>query len=390
MRLAIVHDALVNLGGAERVVGVLHDIFPEAPIFTTVYLPERTHSTFRTAQIRTTLLQHVARSERVLKMLFPLTIPAIRSLDLSGYDVVLSSSTYCAKDIVVGPGVCHICYCYAPFRPVWEFDAYAAQLQAGRLKKLALRLFFASFKPWDFRAAQKPHQMIAISKHAAGKIQRAYRREATVIYPPVDVEHFPMAKEREDFFLVVSRLMSYKRIDIVVEAFRHLPYPLKIIGSGPDEARLRTLASPNVEFIGAASEHTLIDYYRRCRCLIFAGQEDFGLVPLEAHACGKPAIAFAAGGTLETVLAVNDRTQPGRPEEEATGVFFYERTPGAVIEAVRLFEKCSFRPTVARRQAEMFDKRSFKEHLVAFLERARERLTTRNGRAGTPRAETRS
>jgi len=370
MKLAIVHDALVNLGGAERVVATFHEIFPAAPIYTSVYLPERTHAAFRGAEVRTTFLQRIARSEQTLKWLFPLAYLAMRRLDLSGFDVILSSSTYCAKDVATPPGTLHICYCYAPFRPVWDFDVYVAQLQASAVKKAMLAVAFRAFRSWDFRAAQKPHHLIAISNHAAAKVERAYRRKPAMIYPPVDVDRFSLGTQSEDYFLVVSRLMAYKRIDIVVQAFRELGYPLKVVGTGPDLARLRSLASPNVEFVGAAKEDALIDYYRRCRCLIFPGEEDFGLVPLEAHACGKPAIAFAAGGALETVVAVNDRTQPDRPEQEATGVFFYEQTPQAVVDAIRLFETCTFSPGVVRERARAFDKSHFKQRLLTFIESA--------------------
>lgn len=368
MKLAIVHDALVNRGGAERVVAAFHEIFPTAPIFTTVYLPDHTHSDFQNAEIHTSFLQKIAHSEQALKLLFPLTIPAIRRLDLSGYDVILTSSTFCAKDVVVPSGVRHICYCYAPFRPCWEFELYVAQLQSTWLKKEALRLFFAAFRKWDFRAAQKPHEMIAISQHAARKIERAYRRKPTIIYPPVDVDRFSIAGKGEDFFLVVSRLMPYKRIDIVVEAFRHLPHALKVVGSGPDQRRLQKLAGTNVEFVGSVSEPTLIDYYRRCCCLIFPGEEDFGLVPLEAHACGKPVIAYGAGGALETILALNDHRPPGIREAEATGVFFYEQTPEAVIEGIRIFQVSSFDPEKIRKRARVFDKAHFKRRLLALIE----------------------
>ena len=371
MRLAIVHDALVNLGGAERVVGVFHELFPAAPIYTTVYLPERTHASLRHADIRPGFLQHLARSEQRLKLLFPLAYAAMGRLDLSSYDVVLTSSTFCAKNVVTPAGTPHICYCYSAFRPAWEFEAYVAQHDWNRLTKAALRLFFAGFRRWDYQAAQRPHLLIAISQHAARKLERAYRRKPLVVYPPVDVARYPLASKSEDYFLVVSRLMPYKRIDVVVEAFNRLRYPLKIIGVGPDAKRLRALAGPQVEFVGAVSEETLVDYYARCRGLVFPGEEDFGLGPLEAHACGKPVIALARGGALETIAAVNDRNTPGRPARQASGLFFYEQTAEAVMEAVRSFETLTFSPEVCRERAWLFDKSYFQRSIAAILAQAR-------------------
>ena len=366
MKLAIVHDALVNLGGAERVVTTLHKIFPDAPIYTTVYLPARTHAALRDADIRTSFLQPLVRSEAQLKLLFPLTIAAVRRFDLSSYDLVLSSSTFCAKDVNVPDPARHVCYCYAYFRPVWEFDSYIARFAWNGWKKAAARHFFSAFRGWDFRAGQKPGRLIAISLESARKIERAYRRTPSIIYPPVDVARYPLAHRSEDFFLAVSRLMPYKRMDIVVEAFRELRYPLKVVGTGPDLARLRALAGPETVFTGAVTEDDLIDLYSRCRCLLFPGEEDFGLVPLEAHACGKPVIAFGRGGALETLLPANPAFAVR--SSDPTAVFFYEQTSAAVVAAVRQFERLDFSPEAARAQAMRFDTSRFRRELLAFLD----------------------
>ena len=368
MKLAIVHDALVNFGGAERVVGILHELFPQAPIYTTVYLPDRTHASLRGADIRPTFLQKVVRNESQLKLLFPLTYLTMRRLDLSGYDVVLSSSTFCAKNVVPPAGARHICYCYSFFRPAWEFDQYVAAYDWNRFAKAVLRPVFAGFRGMDYRAAQQPHRLVALSRHAARKIERAYRRKPAVVYPPVDVARYPLASRSEDYFLVVSRLMPYKRIDIVVETFNRLRYPLKIVGAGPDFERLKMLAGSSVEFIGAVSEESLLDYYARCRCVVCPGEEDFGLVPLEAHACGKPVIALGRGGALETVVAANDTSHTGRPARDATGIFFYEQTTEAVVEAVRSFESLEFSAQVIRKRAWDFDKSQFERELTSLIE----------------------
>ena len=372
MKLAIVHDALVNLGGAERVVGAFHQMFVDAPIYTTVYLPERTHELFRGADVRSTWLQRVARSENQLKSLFPLTFLAVRNIDLADFEVVLSSSTYCAKNI--NTDAVHICYCYAPFRPVWEFDEYTLRMNWSRPKRWMMRSVFSAFRQIDFRAGQKPEYLIAISKHSAGKIERAYgRKPAAIIYPPVDVASYSFSSTSKDYFLVVSRLMAYKKIDLVVEVFNDLKIPLKIVGTGPDRNRLRAMARDNVEFLGAVSDAELRDCYAGCRALIFPGEEDFGLTPLEAHASGKPVIAFSQGGALETIIDAN-----AFGCANATGVFFNEQTSSALTAAVRQFEHLSFNPQRIRDRAELFDMPKFRAQISNFVVQARKRHLLRS------------
>lgn len=367
MKLAIVHDALVNRGGAERVFSNFHQIFPDAPIYTSVHLRGCTHSSLDDAEIRTTYLQNFVRTEEQLKVLFPLTFQAMRRLDLSKFDVVLTSSTYCAKNVAASRSATHICYCYAPFRPVWEFEQYTANLGWSPWRKALLRAAFRGFRRLDFKSAQKPHYMVAISKHAARKIVRSYgRKPVAIIYPPVDVSGY-RCEPSHDYFLVVSRLAAYKRIDIVVRAFTAAKYPLKIVGTGPDLDRLRTMAGPSVEFLGALPEADLRGCYARCRCLVFPGEEDFGLTPLEAHASGKPVIAFAGGGALETIVGINSTADAGGDPRPATGVFFYEQTPTAVADAVRLFETKSFDSRKIRERALLFDKSRFKEQIQALV-----------------------
>jgi glycosyltransferase involved in cell wall biosynthesis len=366
MKLAIIHDALVNLGGAERVLGAFHSMFPEAPIYTTVYLPERTHEVLRTAQIHTSWLQAIAKTETQLKLLFPLTFGVMRRLDLSAYDVVLSSSTYCAKNVEAGPGITHVCYCYAPFRPVWEYEQYTSNLNWGDFRRLCMRTMFTQFRSVDFNAGQKPKFLVAISKHAAAKLERAYgRKPVAIIYPPVDVNSYLFDTIQEDYFLVVSRLIAYKRIDIVIEAFNALKMPLKVIGTGADLARLKSLARPNIEFLGAVGESDLLDYYARCRALIFPGEEDFGLSPIEAHASGRPVIAFAKGGALETIVGADVGAA-----KEATGIFFHEQTADAVIKAAHEFERLSFDRDRIRRRAMLFDTAQFRSQIRSLLQEA--------------------
>jgi len=363
MKLAIVHDALVNLGGAERVLGSFHLMFPDAPIYTTVYLPDRTHDILQHAKITSTWLQNIVGSEGQLKALFPLTYLAMRKLPLSTFDVVLSSSTYCAKNVdTVAPAI-HICYCYAPFRPVWDFDQYTARVGWSWVKRQLMRWFFSAFRRVDFNAGQKPDYLVAISKHAAAKIERAYgRRPDAIIYPPVDVTSYSSSEKAEDFFLVVSRLVAYKKIDLVIRAFTQLKMPLKIVGTGPDLQRLKAIADHNVEFVGAVSELELRDYYARCRALIFPGIEDFGLTPIEAHASGKPVIALSRGGALETVIDAS--TVESR---SATGLFFRQETSDAIVKAIRQFDHMTFDSTCIRNRARIFDITQFRARFCNFV-----------------------
>lgn len=383
LRVAIVHDALVNLGGAERVLGVLHECYSKAPIYTSVYLPERTHASLKHADVRSSFVQKLAGSERATKLMFPLTFLAMQRLDMSQYQVVLSSSTFCAKNVQAAPGAVHVCYCYAPFRPVWEFERYAANLGWSPVRKSLSRVFFDQFKRWDLRAARKPDHLIAISRYAAGKIERAYgRKPSAIIYPPVDVDRYPSENKSDEFFLLVSRLMAYKRLDVVIRAFNQLGRPLKIVGAGPDLARLRSIAAPNVEFVGSISEDALLEYYARCRCVISPGEEEFGLTVVEGHACGKPVIAFAAGGALETVVGINAPDGSGDPSSP-TGVFYFEQTPEAVMEAVRTLERTSFDAKQVRARARMFDKSTFQTQIVNFVRACWESRT----QVGSPLAQ---
>jgi glycosyltransferase involved in cell wall biosynthesis len=372
MKLALVHDALVNMGGAERVLTCFHSIFPEAPIYTTVYLPERTYGELRTATIRTTPLQKVVRTDWQLKAMFPLAFRTMRRLDLSGFDVVLSSSTFCAKNVETDPAAIHICYCHAPFRAVWDPDRYTAPTGRTSIAGRLLRLGLTQFQAIDFEASQKPQYIVANSRNTARKIEQLYHRNAdAIIHPFVDVNLYRHDVASEDYFLVVSRLISYKRIDIVVKAFNELKLPLKVIGTGPDSTRLRMIAGPTIEFVGPVSDKDLSDYYARCRCLIFPGEEDFGLAPLEAHASGKPVIAFEKGGALETVVRIDPRATDSKAGA-ATGVFFREQTPSAIIDAVHSFEGLLFDRDQIRARAMIFDKKQFEKRIKDFVTKAYE------------------
>lgn len=275
--------------------------------------------------------------------------------DLRGYDVILSSSSAFAKGIRVPKGVRHVCYCYTPMRFVWEAESYLAKEGLNPLYKIILPGALSYLKRWDLATAARVDRFIGISKHICDRIERVYRRRADLIYPPVDLARFSISDRLENYFLIVSRLNPYKRIDLVVEAFNRLGLPLLIIGSGPHEAVLRKQAKKNITFLGRVSEEALATYLSGCRAFLFPGEEDFGIAPVEAMASGRPVIAYGRGGALETVL------------EGVTGLFFQKQSPEDLIDAVRRFESMEFDPQKIRAHAGQFGQEIFKAKMRSYL-----------------------
>lgn len=357
MKVAIVHDYLNQYGGAERVVEVLHEMFPEATIYTTVYLPKEMPDSFRVMDIRTSFMQKFPFMKKHFKkylLFFPL---AVESFNLRGYDLILSSSSGWAKAIRHSPDTLHICYCYTPMRWVWTYQRYIERERIPKIAEIFLRCAIRYLKQWDLRANSRVDRFIAISRLIQERIKSCYHLDSTVIYPPVETARFKMAADHDDFFLVVSRLNTYKRVDLVVEAFNELGLPLIIIGEGPDRAHLEKIAKFNVRFLGKVNDAAIVDHCSRCRAFIFPGEEDFGIAPVEAMSSGRPVIAYAAGGALETVI------------EGVTGVFFKERKPAALVEAVRKFATMNFNPQSVAEQSSRFDKEVFKRELKTYIER---------------------
>jgi glycosyltransferase involved in cell wall biosynthesis len=368
VRIALVHDWLITLGGSDRVLLALHEMFPDAPVYASLYAPQRLPSAFREMQVRTTWLQSVPGAINRHRALVPLMPMAFRSLNLREFDVVLSSSHACAKGVRVGPGAMHICYCHTPMRYAWDFDgAYVSAMSP--MARPAARAALSGLREWDPASARRVDHFIANSRFVADRIRRHYGRLATVIHPPVDVEFFtpeePSVRHGGEFFLIVSRLVPYKRVDLAVEAFNLLGLPLVIVGDGPEATSLRARARANVQFAGEVSDEELRDHYRRCRALVFPGEEDFGIVPVEAQACGRPVIAYARGGALETILA------------EQTGIFFNAQTVEALAAAVQSFESAAFDSEFIRRHAERFSGQRFHTEIAAFVNHA----TANNGEA---------
>ncbi len=359
MRLALIHDWLNQYGGAERVLEHLVALFPTAPVYTSIYWRDKMPAAYRTWDIRTTWMDHLPGIYRRHQWYFPLYALAFATLDLrhQGYDVLLSNkSGFCHA--VRAADIPQLCYCLAPTRYVWEFDTYAARENLPGALKVLLKPLVAFLRRWDYRMAQRPTtHFIAISTEIQERIRHYYHREATIIYPPVDVERFRPASHHEDYYLIVSRLIPYKRIDLAVEAFNQLGLPLYIAGRGRDRAALEALAKPNITFLGYVPDEELPTLLAHCKAFIFPGREDFGIAPLEAQAAGRPVIAYRAGGALDSIV------------EGETGVFFREATPASLAEAVLAFDAARVDPLACRANAERFSVEHFRRAFQAALSR---------------------
>jgi len=354
-RVALVHDWLTTFGGAERCLVLLHRMFPTAPIYTLIHDRKRTPGELADAHIITSHLQRLPGSTSNWQRFLPAMPYAIEQFDLSGYDLVISSCHAVSKGVLTNSNQQHLCYCYTPIRYVW--DLYQTYLQHTRLSLIAERVFRLSahyLRQWDYSAAQRVDRFLAISRTVQRRIKRTYGREAPVVYPPVDTGFFkPDPGGMEDYYLLVSRFVPYKRVDLAVEVFNHRSETLLIVGDGPQEARLRRMARSNVEFIGSVTDEELRTLYQNCRALVFPGEEDFGLTPVEAMACGRPVVALGYGGAAETVI-------DGR-----TGVHFAEQQPSLLDSAIDRLQRMELSPDDCRSRAMDFDSRVFMAKIQA-------------------------
>lgn len=359
MKIALVHDWLNQLGGAEAVLENLVQMFPRAPIYTSIYWRDEMPPQYLNWDIHPTWLNHAPGIYQHHQPYFALYPSAWATLNLSRYDVILSNkSGFChgVRTRTRRQAALHICYCLAPTRYVWNFDEYASGEGLGRAARLAMQPLITALKKWDFDAAQRVDHFIAISREIQDRITRYYRRDSTVIHPPVDIRRYKPQSKVGDYYLIVSRLIPYKRIDLAIQAFNELGLPLVIAGSGRDQARLEKLARPNVQFLGRVPDADLPDLIARARGFIFPGHEDFGIAPVEAQASGRPVIAYGAGGALDTVV------------DGQTGVFFNETTIESLIDAVQRFNRIDFDPAVIRANAECFSTEVFQQKLTQFIE----------------------
>jgi len=351
LKVALVHDWLTGMRGGEKCLEVFCDIFPDASLYTLICKKNNLSSSIKKTNIRTSNLQVFPFVERYYRYLLPIMPVVIEQFDSKGYDLILSSSHCVAKGIRTEKNSCHICYCYTPMRYIWDQSSqYFNKTNAGLVTRFVFPWVKKYLQNWDIKSAEDVDHFIAISQHVSKRIKKFYNRESVVIYPPVNTNFFELSDSVGDYYLVVSAFAPYKRIDLAINAFNQLGYPLKIIGTGQCEKQLRQMAGPNIEFLGSLNDEEIKHYYSKCKAFIFPGEEDFGITPLEAMASGRPVIAFGKGGALETVIPfTNENNSP-------TGLFFEEQTAESLVGAVQQFEKVENK----------FDSKKIREHTLKF------------------------
>lgn len=377
MKIAIVHDWLTVYAGAERCLEQMLECFPQADLYSLIdFVPERERAFLKGKKPKTSFLQKLPFAKTKYRAYLPLMPLAIEQFDLSGYDVVLSSSHAVAKGVLVGPDQLHVSYTYSPIRYAWDLQFQylsEAGLSHG-LRSTLVRWLLHRIRIWDARTSAGVDYFVAISHFIGRRIRKAYRRDAHVIYPPVDLEHFDVGNVKGDFYVTASRMVPYKKIPLIIEAFSAMPEKnLIVIGTGPEWEKCQAAATPNVKLLGWQSSESLRDHLQWAKAFVFAAEEDFGIAPLEAQACGTPVIAFDKGGATETLRGLDD-AQP-------TAVFFDAQTPAAICSAVDQFEASAGKITAqaCRENAMRFSAERFRHELVTFVE---ERWAAHNDRSG--------
>jgi glycosyltransferase involved in cell wall biosynthesis len=361
MRVAIIHDWLVTLGGAERVLEQVLCIYPEADLYSLIdFLPDNQREFILNKKATTSFLQKFPLARKKYRSYLPFMPIAIEQFDLSDYDLIVSISHAVAKGVLKTPKQLHICYCHTPIRYAWDLQQqYLKETKLNQgIRGMIAKAILHYIRIWDQSSVHRVNHFIAISQHIVKRIKNVYGSNSTVIYPPVDTEKFYVGNKKEEFFLTASRMVPYKRIDLVVETFSQLGLPLVVIGDGPDFRKVKKKAKKNVELLGYQSDSVLTEYLQKARAFVFAAKEDFGILPVEAQACGTPVIAYGEGGALETVI------------ENKTGIFFKEQTVESLAEAIGKFEKVQnkFNPHEIRKNAERFNKNRFKREFKELVE----------------------
>jgi glycosyltransferase involved in cell wall biosynthesis len=366
-RIAIVHEWFTTMAGSEKVVEQICHLYPEADVFAVFADPDMVSRTrfLQGRRLRTTFIQDLPKARTAFRSYLPLMPLAVEQLDLSGYDLVISSAHAVAKGVLTGPDQLHISYVHSPIRYAWDLQhQYLRESGLDRgLKGWIAKWMLHKIRLWDYRTAAGVDHFVANSRFIGRRIHKVYGRSADVIYPPVDVEAFELCADKDDYYLTASRLVPYKRMDLIVQAFAQMPDKrLVVIGDGPEMPKLKAAAAPNIELLGYQEFSVLKHHLQRARAFVFAAEEDFGITPVEAQACGTPVIAFGRGGALETVVMSPDPAQ-------ATGVFFPEQTVESLVEAVHVFESHpeGFRPEVCRRHAERFSVDQFRQSFSAYV-----------------------
>lgn len=358
MKIALVHDYLVQYGGAERVLECFSELFPYAPIYTLVYDKDAMHGIFKEKDIRTSYLQKIPFASKQHRLFPPLMPSAIEQFDFSKYDIVLSDSASYAKGIITGPETLHICYMHTPMRYAWDdCQKYTADFGFPSVVKKIVPFMMNYIRLWDKLSAERVDKFIANSDFVAKRIKKYYGKDSIVINPPVSIDKFSASEKQKDYFLMVGRLIAYKRHDIAIKAFNKLGLKLKIIGRGPEMKRLKKMAKSNIEFLGRVPDKEMAEYYSECQAFIFPQEEDFGIVAIEAFASGRPIIAFQGGDIAENM------------EEGKTGIFFDKQTPEDIIQAVKKFKNMQFDKNYIRSKSLRFDKEIFKGKIKEYIER---------------------
>lgn len=371
-KVAIVHDQLATpggAGGAERVLALVKSVLPNATVYTTVYNPKRMPPEFQNWGIRTTFIQNLPFAKTKYHWYLPLMPAAIEELDMTSYDVVLSFSHSVAKGVITSPSSVHICYCYSPLRYAWDkYHEYVEYGDVGGLIRYVLPFVMRRVREWDVVASMRVDAFATLSHFVARRIKKFYRRESTVIHPPCRWGDFYISSRPEDFYLVVSRLVAYKRIDLAIEACNKLGRRLVIIGEGSDRRRLERIAGPSISFLGRLTDPEIANYYARCKAFLFPGEEDYGITPLEAQASGRPVIAYGSGGALETVRGFDaSEIQKGDPKH--TGLFFREQTAESLMAAIEAFESTQhiLNPKVIRDSVSKYSETRFLHQFFTFV-----------------------
>jgi len=356
MKLAITHDWLTVPGGAEKVVKRWYDLYPEAPIHTTVFDRQKIGHIFSEERVRPSFMQKVPFAKKHYSKMLNLMPRAFEEFDLTEYDVVLSSSSSCSKGVITGPDTVHIAYIHTPMRYAWDlYHQYYAS--ASFPARVMMRRTMPGIRQWDVINSQRVDHFIANSRFIARRIRKYYRREADVIHPPVDTDFYtPGDAEPEDYYLLLSRFVPYKKIDLAIEACNKLKRRLVIIGGGPEESALKAAAGPTIEFKGVLGDEEVRKYYRNCRAFLFPGLEDFGITPVEAQACGRPVLAYGKGGALDTVI-------PG-----TTGILFPEQTADSLARAIEELENQSWNSDEIRKHAENFSNQRFDTQISDYID----------------------
>jgi glycosyltransferase involved in cell wall biosynthesis len=354
MKIALVHDYLVQYGGAERVLEAFSEIWPTAPIYTLVHDENLVHKKFNKQEIRTSFLQKIPFAKKHHRIFPPLMMLAVEQFNLDYYDIVLSDSSSFAKNIITRPDTLHISYCHTPMRYGWDdCQYYTQEYSFPRIVKMISPILMNYIRMWDWQATNGVDKFIANSKFVQGRIKKYYNRKSVVINPPVDIDRFYISPKEKigDYFLLVGRMMKYKKMDLVIRAFNKLKLPLKIVGRGVEFKNLQKIAGPTIEFLGRVSDREIKKIYSQAQAFIFPQEEDFGIVAIEALASGRPVIAYRAGDVEENI------------EDEKTGVFFENQTEDDLIKAIKKFQKINFDAEYIREQAQRFEKEKFKKEI---------------------------